>query len=577
MPLTFDIEAIGRYAPRRFVPDEAVLTDPDAVSKLYQSLIDRPVGSGEALDQFLFDFQELEAAMQQAYALIVIRTSCQTDDESAKADHDAYVKTVMPVVKPLQAAVRKKYLDARAQYPLDDDRYECFERNLRRIVARYREANVALESEEAMLGQAFQKVAGQMSITFNGRDHTLEEMAVYLDDPDRTLRESAWRATQQRRLEDREELSAIFDDLIRIRDERARNADFDTFIDFQFDAMHRFDYTPKHCVQFHDAVERFVVPLMDERHRDRQAALSVDTLRPWDLSVDPLGRPPLTPFMRGDELSRKAEAAFDDVDPKLGAYFAQMRKDGLLDLESRQGKAPGGYQASLAEARNAFIFMNAVGLDSDVRVMLHEAGHFFHTMLCREQPLNEYRRYPMEIAEVASFGMELLAGDHLNHFYDNNEDAVRSQRAFLDGKVVLLCWIATIDAFQHWLYTNPTHSREERNEAWRSIHKRFAGNVVDWTGLEIERAYFWQKQIHLFKNPLYYIEYGIAQLGALQLWQRMKEDSADALAKYQASLALGGSRPLPELYEAMGIRFAFDESVVKPVAEALHAVVRVEA
>lgn len=574
MALTFDIEALGRYSPRQFVPDDAPLTDAEFVSTLYQSLIDRPIESRDALEKFLFDFQELEAAMQQAYALIVIRTSCQTDDENARADHDAYVKTVMPAVKPLQAAVRKKYLDARAEFPLDDNRYKCFERNLQSDVARYREANVALESEEVMLGQAFQKVAGQMSIAFNEREHTLEEMAVYLDDPDRPLRESAWRATQQRRLEDRDKLNTVFDDLIRIRDERARNAAFDNFIDFQFDAMHRFDYTPAHCVQFHDAVEHFVVPLMDERHRDRQAALGVETLRPWDLNVDPLGRPPLTPFKRGDELSRKAEAAFHDVDAKLGGYFAQMRSDGLLDLESRQGKAPGGYQASLAEARNAFIFMNAVGLDSDVRIMLHEAGHFFHTMLCREQPLNEYRRYPMEIAEVASFGMELLAGEHLNHFYDNNEDAVRSQRAFLDGKVVLLCWIATIDAFQHWLYTNPMHSREERNDAWLSIHKRFAGNVVDWTGLETERAFFWQKQIHLFKNPLYYIEYGIAQLGALQLWQRMKEDSADALAKYQASLAFGGSRPLPELYEAMGIRFAFDESVVKPVAEALAVAVR---
>ncbi len=574
MALTFDIDTLGRYSPRRFVADNASLTDASSVAELYQSLLDRPVHSRDELEALLDNIQELEAALQQTYVLIVIRTSCQTDDEAAKAEHNAYVKTVMPAIKPLQAAVRKKYLDARMRFPREDDRYFCYERNLRADVARFRDANVALESEEELLGQTFQQIAGQMSVTMNGREHTLEEMTTYLDNPDRTVRETAWHATQQRRLKDREELNTIFDQLIQLRDQRARSAEFDTFIDFQFDAMHRFDYTPKHCLAYHDAVERFVVPALEERHRNRQSALGVQTLRPWDLNVDPLGRAPLKPFETGDEMSRKAEAAFYDVDPKLGDFFAQMRRDGLLDLDSRAGKAPGGYQAPLAEARNAFIFMNAVGLDSDVRIMLHEAGHFFHTMLCREQPLNEYRRYPMEIAEVASFGMELLAGEHLNHFYDNDEDAVRSQRAFLEGKIELLCWIATIDAFQHWLYTNPSHSHEERNAAWLSIRKRFMGDVIDWSGLETEHAFFWQKQIHLFKNPLYYIEYGIAQLGALQLWQRMKDDSADALAKYQASLALGGSRPLPELYEAMGIRFAFDDSVVQPAVKALEAAVR---
>lgn len=573
MPLPFDIESIRPFAPRRYVPEDADLADPQQMAALYQALIEMPVESESGLERLLVNSQELEAAIRQVYVLIIIRTSCQTDDEAARAEHDAYVKTVMPALKPLQDAVRKKYLAAREEYPRDDDAHECFERNLRSDVARFREENVTLESEDELLGQEFQKVSGQMSVSFNGREHTLEEMAAYLDDPDRTLRESAWRATQKRRLEDREKLDEIFDSLIRIRDERARNADFDDFIGYQFDAMHRFDYTPAHCVEYHDAVERFLVPLMEERHRARRADLGVDTLLPWDLNVDPHGRPPLKPFANGEELSWKCEAAFLDVDPQLAGYFSRMRKSGLLDLDSRQGKAPGGYQAPLAEARNAFIFMNAVGLDSDVRILLHEAGHFFHTMLCREQPLNEYRRYPMEIAEVASFGMEFLAGEHLHHIYDDPGDARRSQLAHLEGKIELLCWIATIDAFQHWLYTHPTHSREERIDAWLSVRKRFAGSVVDWTGLETEHEYFWQKQIHLFKYPLYYIEYGIAQLGALQLWQGMKVDRSKALANYKASLALGGSRPLPELYETMGIRFAFNDDVIQPAAKALSAAV----
>jgi oligoendopeptidase F len=478
------------------------------------------------------------------------------------------VKNVMPVLKPLQDAVRKQYLEAREQCPAGGD-YEVFERNLRSDVARYRDANVALESEDSLLGQEFQKTAGQMSVKFEGREHTLEEMAKYLDQSDREAREASWKATQSRRLDDCETLDDIFDALIRIRHERARNADFDHFIGYQFDAMHRFDYTPADCAAYHDAIEQHMVPLLEARHRQRRDDLGVDTLRPWDLNVDRFGRPPLQPFSNGDELSAKCEAIFNDVDPGLGGYFTQMRRDGLLDLDSRPGKAPGGFQAPLAEARNAFIFMNAVGIDFDVRVLLHEAGHFFHTMLCREQPLNEYRRYPMEIAEVASFGMEFFAGRYLERIYEDPADAQRSRIAHLEGKIELLCWIATIDAFQNWLYTNPEHTREARIAAWREIRQRFAGKVVDWTGLETEHDYFWQKQIHLFKNPLYYIEYGIAQLGALQLWQRIQVDPADALAKYKAGLVLGGSRPLPELYETMGIRFAFDESIIRPAAEIL--------
>jgi len=574
MPLPFDIDALGHYAPRRFVSDSAPLADAQYLAERYQSLIDRPIRSQQELNQLLSDLQELEAAIQQIHVLIVIRTSCQTDDEAAKAEHDAYIKAVIPAVRPLQDAIRKKYLQAREQYPRKDDDYECFERNLRADVARFRASNVPLESEDQLLGQEFQQIAGQMSVNYNDRDHTLEEMAVYLNDADRSVREAAWRATQQRRLEDRESLDEIFDKLICLRDERSGNADFANFIDYQFDALHRFDYAPTDCLRFHDAVERFMVPLMEERHRARQSALDVNELRPWDLDVDPTGLPPLKPFTTGDELSQKSEAAFYDVDRRLGTFFTQMRKDRLLDLDSRQGKAPGGYQAPLAEARNAFIFMNAVGLDSDVRIMLHEAGHFIHTMLCREQPLNEYRRYPMEIAEVASFGMEFLAGEHLHHFYDKPEDVARSRQAFLEGKIELLCWIATIDAFQFWLYSNPTHSREDRTAAWLNIRSRFAGDIVDWSGLETEHAYFWQKQIHLFKYPLYYIEYGIAQLGALQLWQNMQNDPVDTLEKYKASLTLGGSRPLPELYETMGIRFAFDEEVVKPAADALSAAVQ---
>jgi oligoendopeptidase F len=392
----------------------------------------------------------------------------------------------------------------------------------------------------------------------------MPEMGKFLLEPDRPLREAAWRAGARRRLADRDRLDDLFEKMLSLRGRIAANAGCPNFGDYQFRAFHRFDYTPADCRRYHETVARHVVPLWRSILEARRGRMRVEALRPWDTAVDPEGRPPLKPFERPEDLVAKTAEVFRRTDPPLGEQFAMMGRLGLLDLASRKGKAPGGYQASLGEARKPFIFMNAVGTDDDVRTLLHEGGHAFHSLAATDEPLVAYRQAPLEFCEVASMGMELLAEEHLDVFY-RAEDLKRSRWRHLEGVVWILPWVATIDAFQHWIYAHPGHSRAERQAAWLETFDRFGGGVLDWTGLAQEKAAAWHRQLHIFEYPFYYMEYGIAQLGALQLWVRARRDGAAALADYRRALALGGSRPLPELFAAAGIRFDFSEATIGPL------------
>ena len=324
-------------------------------------------------------------------------------------------------------------------------------------------------------------------------------------------------------------------------------------------------YGPKECYEFHDAIEKHLVPLVHRLNEERRQKLGLEKLRPWDMAVDPLNLPPLRPFDKVETMVERTQSIFDKLDPGLASGFRQMNDLKLLDLANRKGKAPGGYQSTLAEARLPFIFMNAVGVQRDVETILHEAGHAFHALATRHEDFFAYRSSPIEFAEVASMSMELLGNEYIETFYNEN-DAKRARRKHLEGVIDVFPWIATIDAFQHWIYTHPGHTRVERKAAWLALMDRFGGKL-DWTGYEESRAYMWQKQLHLYLYPFYYVEYGIAQLGALQVWANSKKDSARALRQYQDALALGGSKPLPELFETAGCKFDFSEQAVQPLAQ----------
>jgi oligoendopeptidase F len=442
-------------------------------------------------------------------------------------------------------------------------RWFVFNRAARVQVELFRPQNIPLETEEARLGQQYQKLSGSLTVRFRGEEKTLAQMGRYLEEPDRLLRQEAWELTANRRLQEAEAFENNFEQLLKLREQIAANAGFPNYLEYAFQLRGRFDYTPEDCRKFHEAVEKEIMPVVRQLQGARRRLLGLESLRPWDLNADPLNRPPLRPFAQVEELVSRAQKIFDGIDPKLAADFQLMRQLRLLDLDNRKGKAPGGYQSTLSESRLPFIFMNAVGIHRDVETILHEAGHAFHAVAAREEELHAYRSAPIEFCEVASMGMELLGNEFIDAFYQE-ADARRARHDHLEGIVSIFPWIATVDAFQHWIYTHPGHSRAERRQAWLDLMDRFSGEV-DWSGHEEKRAALWHRQLHIFLHPLYYIEYGIAQLGALQVWANSRKDKARALRQYRRALALGGARPLPQLFAAAGCRFDFTRRTIKPL------------
>jgi oligoendopeptidase F len=554
--------------PRVFVPKDANLGDWKQLEVLFQDLLDRGLASKADLEGWLSEVGELESCIDEEASRRYIRMTCNTGDEEAEKAYLHFLTEIEPRLKPFGDALNRKYYDSPHRKGLDREKFSVFDRKTANQIQLFRRENVPLETEDDQLKQKYQKVCGAMMVEFRGEEKTLPQMRKYLEENDRALREEAWETVTERYLKDRETLETIYEDQVPLRDEIAKNAGFPNYRDYMHQAKNRFDYTPADCYAFHEAVEKEIVPLNRRLAETRREQMNLDKLRPWDVQVDPLGREPLRPFETGEELAEKCHRIFEKVDPELGEQFKILRREGLLDLESRKGKAPGGYQCGLEEVRYPFIFMNAAGTDRDVYTLLHEGGHAFHSLASRNLDLASYRAsIPMEFCEVASMAMELLGLPYLEEFY-TPEEAARSREGHLEGVAKSLAWIATIDAFQHWVYQNPDHHRKERREEWLSLSERF-GVGLDWTGHEEALAHNWHRQLHLFTVPFYYIEYGIAQLGALQLWLKSTENSAQAVQGYKKALALGGSRPLPELFETAGIKFSFDRETVAPLAEKL--------
>jgi oligoendopeptidase F len=558
MPL--ELERLPRGYPRKFVAEDFRLNGWSDLEPYFGDLMARPLGAVEEAERWLADLSELLSVIFEERSVRYIRMTCDTANGEYERAYLRFVEEIEPKLKPAIQRLMEKFVQSSAAGKLPEDRYFVLLRSFRNQVELFREENVPLEVEEQKLTQRYQKITGAMTVTIKGRELTLQQAARYLEDPDRGVRREAWEKTAERRLRDRDELNRLFDELLSLRQRIAANAGFDDYRAYAFRKRERFDYTPGDCEAFHVAVERYVVPVLVSLQEKRKAELGVKRLRPWDLEVDPSGKPPLRPFEDTKELVEGVSEIFEGLDRELGELFSILPRYRLLDLESRKGKAPGGYQATLAERRLPFIFMNAAGRHRDLRTLLHEAGHSFHTLLSREEPLIFLRRPPLEFAEVASMSMELLTHPHWDVFY-SREDLERARRQHLEGIVTLLTWIATVDAFQHWIYTHPGHTSEERAKVWAELRRRFGG-IVDWEGYEEVLGWEWHRQLHIFLYPFYYIEYGIAQLGALGIWEKAQRDRAGALEAYKRALSLGGSRPLPELFRAAGIEFDFGERSV---------------
>ncbi len=552
--------------PRHYLPADFRLSTWEALEPFFKELRERPLPSAAALERWMADLSELEAAISEDACWRQIRMTCDTTDKALEEAFTYFCMEIQPRIQPEADALNRKLVECPFVAELDQDKYFTYLRSVRKAIDLFREENIPLQAELSVMQQQYGQISGRMTIEVQGREYTLPQAAKFLESPDRALREEVFRKTAARRLQDREALDNLFNELLRRRDQVARQAGFDNYRDYKFEEMGRFDYTKEDCFAFHEAVRLHVLPLVKgvlERRRDR---LGLDRLRPWDTEAEPAGVRPLEPFQTGAELVEKARRCFAQLRPFFGDCLGVMEGMGHLDLESRKGKAPGGYNCPLAETGVPFIFMNAAGQMKDVTTMVHEGGHAIQSFLTHRLPLSAFKEYPMEIAEVASMSMELFSMDHWDVFFSDPGDLRRARLQQLERVVTIFPWIATIDKFQHWIYEHPQHSVEERTAQWGRIQEEFSNGVVDWTGLEEYRASSWQRQLHLYEVPFYYIEYGIAQLGAIALWKQYREDREGALDHYIQALSLGNTRPLPELYAAAGIRFDFSPAYVKDLA-----------
>ncbi len=562
-------EKISIYTPRQFVPPNINIGNWTTLEPLFKQLEEqiKTASSAEKLELFILNWEELSAAVSEEGSKRYIAMTCQTEDKDAEKAYLDFVEKIEPEEKKCNFLLAKKLIQHPNLKELKNQRYEVFIRDTALQVELFRSENVSLETKTAKLGQKYQKTIGGLTVQFEGKEQTLIQMSRHLEEPERKHRQKAWELVANRRLEEAEKIDVYINDLAKIRNQMSENAGFPNYRDFAHQRLGRFDYSPDDCISFQEAIEEEMVPLLRELQDERLQSLGINELKPWDTATDPKGRPPLKPFEKVSDLVARSQSIFNQVDGNLADWFQNMQDLGLLDLANRKGKAPGGYQCSLDESRLPFIFMNSVGVQRDVETLLHEAGHAFHAMASQNEPLHSYRHAPIEFCEVASMAMELLGSEFLEEFY-NEEEARRARIAHLEGIVFVFPWIATVDAFQHWLYLNPNHSIEERDKAWSNLIDRFGGNV-DWTNYESAKAKLWHKQLHIFLHPFYYIEYGIAQLGALQVWANSKNNSSKALADYKAALALGGSRPLPKLFEHCNIRFDLSRNTVAPMADLL--------
>ena len=555
----------SREFARTFLSADVNLGDWNQLEGYFTDLRARNLTSPADLEKWLDDLSELQAAISEEFSARYIEMTCHTDDPAREKAYLDYVENIMPRCEPEYFELSRKYLASPGRAGLDSKRFFVYDRAQEKEVAIFREENIPLQTQDEVLSQQYQKICGEMSAEFDGSEQTLPQLARYVEETNRDVRRGAWSASIGRQKQDREKLETIFDEMVRLRTQMARNAGFENFIDYQFDRLGRFDYTPGDCHRFHETVKKIVMPLKQKLREKRRSALGLEKLAPWDLEVDLQGREPLRPFETSEQLIEGTSRIFANVDGSFTRDFDVLRKKSLLDLDSRKGKAPGGYQSTLDEARLPFIFMNATSRNQDVFTLLHEGGHAFHALATREEPLVAYRGAPIEFCEVASMGMEMMACERLDAFY-NHVDARRARLMHLTDVVILLPWIMRVDAMQHWMYSNPDHTRAQREEHWLKLDADF-GDDLDWSVHPEWRGTSWVSKLHFFCVPLYYIEYAIAQLGALQLWVNYQMDAASTVAAYRKALALGNSRPLPELFETAGIRFAFDEALIAPLVE----------
>jgi oligoendopeptidase F len=551
---------------RKFLPEDFKVTDWDHLQPYFEELKTREINSKADLEKWLQDISELEAVVSEDACWRQINMTCDTKDKSYEEAFTFFCMEIEPKIKPYSFELNKKLQASPFTAELDKNVYYPYLRNVDNAIKLYREENVQLQADMNLLAQQYGVISGEMTVDIDGKQYTLQQAVKFLHSPDRSVREGVFSKVAARRLQDKDKLNELFDKLLVLRQQVAKNAGFDNYRDYKFKELGRFDYTVEDCFAFHQAVKEHILPLHTMLVNHRKSRLGLDPMRPWDTDAEPVGTEPLHPFTSGQELSDKAVEVFGRLRPFFSGCLETMQDMKRLDLESRIGKAPGGYNCPLAETGVPFIFMNAAGTMSDVITMMHEGGHAVHSFLSHPLKLSAFKEYPMEIAELASMSMELFSMEHWDVFFKNDTELNRARLEELERIISVLPWIATIDKYQHWIYTHPGHTVGDREKAWLEILNEFSTGVVSWEGFDDYRTNFWQKQLHLFEVPFYYIEYGIAQLGAIAMWRQYRQNKEQALDNYMKALSLGYTKTLKELYSAAGIKFDFSAPYIKELA-----------
>lgn len=548
---------------RSFLPENLSFDSWENLKPYFEELKSRTISSVIELEQWMKDRSELDAVLEEEMGWRYIRMNIDTRDEEKQKAFEFFVQEISPKVAPYQNDFNEKLIESPFMEQLDKEKYKVMLRGIKKQIEIYRDKNIPLFTQLEQDSQKFGMLSAKMVIRYKGKDYTLQQATKLLKSTDRQVRQDIYELIADRRLQDVDELNSLYSHLIALRDKVAKNADFENYRDYMFAAMGRFDYTAEDCEKFQDSVASEVVPVNNLLDAQRKQSLQLEKLKPWDLSVDPDGKEPLKPFNNGKELLEKAIDCFNRIDPFFAECLQKMDKMGYLDLESKEGKAPGGFNYPLYESGVPFIYMNAVGLFRDVITMLHEGGHAIHSFLSDNLELLDFKNFPSEVAELASMSMELLSMDHWDVFFDNEEDLKRAKRDQLIGVLGTLPWVAAIDKFQHWVYTHVDHTVEERYKRWSELMDEFGSSVTNWEGQEMVRKNSWQRQLHLYEVPFYYIEYGFAQLGAIALWRNYKKDPQKAIQQYKEALKLGYTKTIGEIYNTAGISFDFSTDYVK--------------
>ncbi len=552
--------------PRTFLPNNFQITTFASLAPFFTQLQNTEITSVAVLEKWLLQISELQAAISEDACWRQIKMTCDTTDASLEEAFTFFCTELQPQITATSNLLNKKLMACTFVTELPQDVYAVYLQQVKKELDLFTEKNIPLQSEESVLGQQFGSISSKMTIEVQGKTYTMQQAMPLLMQNNRELRKEVYTKIATRRLQDKEALNTLFDKLLVIRHQIAINAGFQNYRDYKFTELGRTDYTVADCENFHEAIKQYILPLCEKIYAAKKEKLGVAVLHVYDIEAEPTGTKPLQPFENGTQLLEKSIAVFSKLHPLFGKCLQIMQDRKQVDLDSRQGKAPGGYNCPLAETGVPFIFMNAAGTADDVVTMMHEGGHAIHSFVCHPLALSAFKEYPMEIAELASMSMELFSMEHWQEFYADATHLQRAKAEELERVLTILPWIATIDKFQHWLYTHVGHTVQERTTAWQNILQEFSVANIDYSGFEEYRENFWQKQLHLFEVPFYYIEYGIAQLGAIGMWMQYQKNPQQALENYISALQLGNTKSLSKLYEAAGLELNFGAQRVQQLS-----------